>query len=284
MYKYFKFRHPTAPCNRAAMNTFGRFQTTICWLATFLLIGYFSAAQGPIDSKSAVRFALKPKINELDSIRIYRDFFEKKNDLRNWLRLHFNVGGFMINDKKTAEGLGLLIEGYNNRFRKPENPDEWNAWHLLNLQLGLAYKNDQENMILVRNHYEISRAVYQDTLRKSDLFLAKTILIPLGNAHARLRDFEKAFYYFEQAKKIGSRYKDVATISGALNSKGVAYNTKGETQKAAECYQEGLSLTGLNQHRLLQLSINLAEVLIKLNQVDSALAISLRCQLNLERN
>lgn len=247
----------------------------------FLLCGQ-PAAQGQPDSIRALRFARQPDAGAPDSLRLYAAYFQKKDDLRNWLSMHLQAGKNLIFDEKNHTDGIRILEKALQPFRPPKNAREWEMWGSLHVNAAYVHYRVTENLERARAYYETARAIYQDTLRISGVFVAEQVINELGNIHALFRDYEKASYFLHQAKDICIQHKAYGKAANAINDLAVMLRTRGDWNGASRYYREALALPGLAVENVLQLSINLAEALARTGHPDDARHVSTECQRILE--
>lgn len=245
-----------------------------------------------VDYLSAKSFAAKAvektRLAQADSAAFYTTrslaFFQDKDYLNDWLQLHRSIGRIFRDEKNAPEQAMAWYEAaFLQAWRKPATEEEWTTWAFLHLSVGFICSEKRGDFICARDHYETGRAILQDTLHRADTIIADFVLRPLGNIHARFRDFEKALQYLRQAKTICEQQNNWNKAAIAANGIGMMYFTKGDYKAAAGWFQEGLKYKDLSPHARVTLYLNLGLTSLKNNEVEKAWSLTSEAKQLLEQ-
>ncbi|MCC6462414.1 MAG: CHAT domain-containing protein [Saprospiraceae bacterium] len=210
--------------------------------------------------------------------------FRAQDDLLDWLQLHRDIAKHYRDKEKNAEkALFWFQAAVQQRWRAPASEAEQNTWAGIQLGIGYTCLQLQGDFIRAREYYEAGRAMLQDTLRLENLYLAEVVLTPLGNIHARFRDYEKALYFLQQAKRICEQQQAWDKAALAANGIGMLYISKQEYPTATRWFRTGLALPQLSAGRRVMLTLNLGLSLLKEGDIDNALRLSTEARYLLEQ-
>ncbi|MDX1911147.1 MAG: CHAT domain-containing tetratricopeptide repeat protein [Saprospiraceae bacterium] len=137
-----------------------------------------------------------------------------------------------------AQGLQLLEETLQQRWREPRTPAEWQpflyieasrGWHLF--EMGRIWQAVQA--------YEAAARCYEP-YRYPDFDAVEVVYKPLGVHYTRLGDDDKALATFHKALALGG---DDESMAGLYCNIGLAFWNKGDYQAAETNFRTGLTLT-----------------------------------------
>ncbi len=139
-------------------------------------------------------------------------------------------------------------------WRQPANEVEWKELGRLYVDMAYTYEHKIEDFELTEEYCLKAAEVFSGQLRQEDIYVAKFIYRPLGNVYTRLGDFKSAALYLNKFKEICLREQDIAGAASAYSDLGIMYQTRLDFEAAANAYEAGLGLNGLDpvQQGLLQ--------------------------------
>lgn len=242
-------------------------QTVSCTLSFFFaanLSAQSSQALHRFDTKIDSFFAAKQR----DSFIYYAEakaYLAKQTDsLALWGWTKRKVESFIFKD--TKEALAYNLKTFQDRWREPSNPDEWEPF--LRLQCNRGYYQLHLGQIAHSiQSYESAAQLYEKYKYHFLNFNTASLYKPLGNNYTRLGDNDKAIAVFQKAIAVGGSYED---MSGLYANIGIAYWNKGEYVVAEENYRKGLNLPDISDANRGFLLGRLAETMLDLGRVAEA--------------
>lgn len=259
---------------------------------SLMLTGFsVPAAFAQMDSIRAQLFAAKAieklKLGQADSARYFSQsslaFFEKTDDLAEWLKLHKDMGRVLRDEKHEPEQSMPYFEGaLRDTWRKPRTNKEWKNWASLNLNIGYVCFQARSDYVCARTYYEAGRVILQDTLNEENIMLADVVLHPLGNIYGYLRDYDKASQYLQEAKKVCEKLFAWDKAAGTANDIGIMYWTKGDFVVADKWFREGLKMKELSPEMKVTLLLNLGVAVLKQGHHEEAWHLTEEAQKMLE--
>lgn len=167
---------------------------------------------------------------------------QREDDLENWLNWHRLLGrAWRKSDPpRPYDALEVFQEGLDGMWRRPNIEKEHERLAMLYMDMGHTYGNYTGNYLSKRDFYLHASQIFLDTLKQEDFWIAKYVLVNLGNAYTRLNDFENAKYYLEKVKTICATEEEWDFWAITCSNLGLMYNRKNEYKEALNCFKEAL--------------------------------------------
>jgi tetratricopeptide (TPR) repeat protein len=166
--------------------------------------------------------------------------------------LSFNVYAYVVKEvtkSDTSEVIMLNKNGYNNRFTNPKETVA-DAKRALELAIKIDYQSGKAEAYRIMgigeyylnkpdsalNHYFLALEFYKDDERSK-----ANVNNNIGNLY-QMVDYDKALYYFNQAKEIAEKYHDKELTAKLYLNMGNIYNRKTMYNNALVSYKKSYDL------------------------------------------
>lgn len=247
----------------------------------FVLFNCQARAQTACDSLTTAGFidgAIRSlSAGRTDSLNYYSHKIKVCHDLGAWMRLHRSLGVAYRNQKNYEAALAAFRLALEGGLGKPGNDNEYLELAKIYANIGYIYKklNDQQAIV---QYYEKAVAVFTDTLKLEDAYVAKTIYSELGNAYNRLRDYDKAAFYHKRRKDILLNAQQWDDAAGAYNDLGMVYLKQQDLEQAIDAFSEGLAIGAAGFDNKVLLLFNLGYTFLNKGDLKKALEYTRQCE------
>ncbi|HRI62169.1 MAG TPA: tetratricopeptide repeat protein, partial [Saprospiraceae bacterium] len=196
--------------------------------------------------------------NQRDSFLFYTNeklrLARQADDLALWGWTQIDVHDFFSDHGNNDEALKILDAAWQQRWREPKNPEEWEPFLYVQQNRGWCLFEAGKIWQAVQA-YESAAQLYE-RFRYPDFEAVEMIYKPLGAHYTRLGDNEKALVVLEKAKAIGG---DNETMAGLYNNVGLAYWNQGDPAQACVFFRTGLDLGNISLVKRASLLAGLAQ-------------------------
>ena len=205
---------------------------------------------GNPDSLKAVGI-LESAINEIElkqsdviekNIDLAFSIFKQQDDLKNWLIWHNRVGRKYRKIRDYNKALFYFNKALDQPWRTYQNKEELVPIASITGMIGTINKKHLNNLYTAKTYYEKYKILCRDSLRRSEIFLARYVYNQLGNVYNGLRDEDKAMYYYNLAKEICLKHKNWNLYSQISRNQGLFYIDLEKYNEAQITYDGALVL------------------------------------------
>ena len=246
----------------------------LCLLGNAFL---FASTVGPHKAELLLENALERiKIGDFDSLFTLHEQIQQvakqQDDLLIWmnacketsLSLHYDYGQTLLAVeylKKTS---------LEKLWRMPQNAEEWDK--LVSVYVNLAFIENQSlnDLRSARNSFETALWIYDEKLQLEDNYVAEWILIPLGNLHNKLGDYNAAEVFLKRGKKIAEQEKNWDLVVAASSDLVILYHNMQAYEKGIAICKEGLSYSNIELIDQGLLYTSYARLLFDLGDIEQA--------------
>ena len=211
--------------------------------------------------------------NQRDSFLFYTGeksrLARQSGDLALWGWTQVDLHDWYSEHKNDEEALKILDAAWQQRWREPKNPEEWEPFLYIQQNRGWCLFEAGKVWQAVQA-YESAAQLYE-RYRYPDFEAVEAIYKPLGTHYTRLGDNEKAILVFEKALLLGG---DNESLAGLYNNIGIAHWNRGDLSPAILAFGKGLDLRQVSTAKSALLQSGLAQAMIDAGKIHEAYTIA----------
>ncbi len=181
-----------------------------------------------------------------------QDALKAKDSLAKWIDNRVNLAL-----EQPTERLPFLMETNKLVWRKPQKPQETEAWLFLLINQGY-YQLQNGDILASITCYENAYQFFQK--HPFSLDVEEYILKPLSNNYTRLGDYERAIYIQQRSLNLALSQKNNELASSIYCNVSTSYRSKGDLKNAEKSTKSGLNIANQNSDIYGLLLSNMADI------------------------